>query len=33
MTNHSALDALDAWNRLRAEEFEGTGLDRHAGLG
>ena len=33
MTNHNALDALDAWNRLRAEEFEGKGFDQPAKLG
>src|SRR5829696_743849 len=33
MTNHSALDALDLWNRLRAEEFERPGREEPAGLG
>jgi 5'-nucleotidase len=33
MTNHNALDALDAWNRLRAEQFESPGREEPAGLG
>ena len=33
MTNHNALDALGAWNRLRAEEFESPEREEPAGLG
>ncbi|MDT5272515.1 MAG: 5/3-nucleotidase [Acidobacteriota bacterium] len=33
MTNHSALDALDLWNRLGAEAVEGQEEDQPAGLG
>jgi 5'-nucleotidase len=33
MTNHNALDALDSWNRMRTEEFEGEGFDQPAKLG
>src|SRR5215213_1920852 len=33
MTNHSALDALDLWNRLGAEAVEGREEDQPAGLG
>ncbi|MDT7689459.1 MAG: 5/3-nucleotidase [Acidobacteriota bacterium] len=33
MTNHNALDALSAWNRLRAEVFEGAGEEEPAGRG
>src|SRR5215210_2990846 len=33
MTNHSALDALDLWNRLRAEDVERDAEDQPAGLG
>ena len=32
MTNHSALAALDLWNRLWAGEVEATAHDRSAGL-
>src|ERR671921_975738 len=31
MTNHSALDALDLWNRLRAEDIERDAQDQPAG--
>jgi 5'-nucleotidase len=33
MTNHNALDALDAWSRLRAEEFKGAEREEPAGRG
>ena len=33
MTNHSALDALDQWNRLGAGAVEGREEDQPAGLG
>jgi hypothetical protein len=33
MTNHNALDAIAAWNQLRAEEVEGRVQDQPAGLG
>src|ERR671920_1046704 len=33
MTNHSALDALDLWNRLGVEAVEGQEEDQPAGLG
>jgi 5'-nucleotidase len=33
MTNHSALDALDLWNRMGAEAVEGREEDQPAGLG
>src|SRR2546423_1365866 len=32
MTNHSALDALDLWNRMRVGESEDAGRDRVAGF-
>ena len=32
MTNHSALDALDLWNRMRVGESEGADHDRVAGF-
>ncbi|HWS86111.1 MAG TPA: 5'/3'-nucleotidase SurE [Pyrinomonadaceae bacterium] len=33
MTNHSALDALDLWNRMGVEAVEGREEDQPAGLG
>jgi len=33
MTNHSALDALDLWNRMGVEAVEGWEEDQPAGLG
>src|SRR5215203_170833 len=33
MTSHSALDALDLWNRMGAEAVEGRAEDQPAGLG
>ncbi len=33
MTNHSALDALDLWNRIGTEAVEGREEDQPAGLG